>query len=60
MKTFTLMVPRQDRKNPEKTYWDPIGKLFASDDKMWGTMHLGGHAFQVFEDTKKDEKGPFG
>ena len=54
------MVPRQDRKNPEKTYWDPIGKLFASDDKMWGTMHLGGHAFQVFEDTKKDEKGPFG
>jgi hypothetical protein len=25
---LNVAKPRQDRNNPEKTYWDPIGTLF--------------------------------
>ena len=57
MKTYSLMVPRTDRKDESKTYWDPIGKLFEKDGKMWGQVHFGGISFQVFEDTKKRTRG---
>jgi len=60
MKTYSMMAPRADRKDETKTYWDPIGKLFEKDGKFWGQIFLGGVSFQVFEDKKKDEGGPFG
>lgn len=63
MQVMNMMVPRKDRNDESKTYWDPIGTLFVKDGKMWGTIHLGGVQFQVFDRDKKDTGsggGPFG
>lgn len=29
---FDIVKARPDRNDPEKTYWDPIGTLFAKSD----------------------------
>lgn len=61
MQVLNLMVPRTDRDDPNKTYWDPIGKLFIKEDKVWGQLYLTGSTFQAFPPkTKEGSGGPFG
>ena len=53
MKSFNIVRPREDRDDPEKTYWDPIGIMWENDGKMWGQIYAIGKVC-MFENKPKD------
>ena len=65
MQRFNIVKARPDRNNPEKTYWDPIGVLFAKDAdgvdlsnvKFFGQIYAIGD-INIFPATKKEDN-PF-
>ena len=58
MQIFNIVKPRPDRNDSEKTYWDPIGKMFEKDGKRWCQIYSIGDC-QIFEDKKKEDGGPY-
>jgi hypothetical protein len=63
MDKFRIVKPRQDRNDSEKTYWDPIGTLFMTEDKD-GNPKLFGQIFaigdvQVLFDKPKTGDNPY-
>jgi hypothetical protein len=59
-KRYNMMHPRKD-ETAGKTYWDPIGVVFANGDipedaKIWGRLNTGCE-FNVFPATKPGATG---
>ena len=64
---FDIVKARPDRNDPEKTYWDPIGTLFAipkedgvelPEFKLFGQIFAIGDV-QVFPHKDRDASNPF-
>jgi len=47
-KIFDLVKARPDRKDPNKTHWDPLGILFVTEDAE-GNMKMYGNVFAIGE-----------